>query len=590
VISFITALLVFAFVQFVLTLALRFLNLGPTIHAREHVLANYSNKMVYLLLIGYVLLTAYSVINGVVVAAWFYVFALLLVALTLSALVGKAPDFRILGIVFAVPIVAMLMGMLMNGSMPSGQDEGRFAGFAYNIIREGKWQPHVYLENNYYQLFHVVPFILATISSITGLDILSLVHPLTSLVVTLIVSLDIYLIIRNLKERRSAGLGLLGPILFLTTPPIMTSGFIPQILAVTFYLTALLILGKSASGMPYNAKLITLFLISVIGVVTHATYPILLLSTLIPMLIASNSRQQQMAEPRLLKSVIYLVTVFTLVYWTYTLILDQLVGTSSSWINGLISLLMGGTRPFEAGRQVWYSGAAPEVAYSWVLPIALAMAYAFAVLLSGLTGLGKIRKNFRNLRHDWLAVLAITGVTMLGAALVLRSSSGGWGVRYFYPFYILLIPASAIVIEKITEKRRIMNMAAVLIMIGLVSFYALQDPMRSIGEKDLFLVANRRTWVVAESLAQNVSLEVDYLLDPRVGIPFTALTFRSTPSLFYKDLKPSYNAMLVVLNLDNLGEQWVKGRIEEETLQRVANDSSVVYTDGLYSAFYVSLR
>ncbi len=570
-----------------MALVLRKLNFGPSFGAHQNLVSSYCRKAVWVLLVPYGVLTVSAVFTGTVSTAWFYAQALLIGALVFASLVGGKSESKLLGIVLAVPIVMMIMSMLVNGSMPMGQDEGKFTGFAYIILRDGKWQSGVFVENNYYQFFHVVPSVIATISMVTGLDIVYLVHPLTALVTTFVVNLDIYLVLRNLKEMGGLSVGLLGPILLLSTPPVSTSAFIPQVLAVAFYLTALALLSVETEGRFYHVRLLALFLISVIGVVTHAAYPILLLSTLIPTLIASSNRQNRTVRSRFLRDVVSFVLVFTFVYWTYTLILDQLVGTSGSWVHGLIVLLMGGAQPFTAGRQSWYSGVSAEIAYSWVFLLALAGAYLFAQLFGDFVRLRSVVKVFRDLKADWVATLGIVGILWLGLALVLRASYGGWGVRYFYPFYILLIPASVLMIRKIVENRKIVSVLAIVVMVCFASFYALHDPMRSVGNSEGFLVASRRTWTIAETLASKASLRVYYVLDPRISIPFTALTLQTIPALHYIKPDEPYATSVFVVNLDDLGSQWFNSTLDVSVRQQIVNRSyDLIYTDGLYQTYY----
>jgi len=260
-------------------------------------------------------------------------------------------------------------------------------------------------------------------------------------------------------------------------------------------------------------------------------------------------------------------------------------------IQSLMDLLTGQIEPFRAGRQVWYSTAPFQLAYSWVLLLGLAAAYIFTQLLNGVTTLKNVKKLITHLKGDWLVTVAITGILWLGTALITRASFGGWSVRYFYPFYLLLIPASAVIIGKIAGKKRIVNTVIIVIMVAVASFYAIQDPAFSLSANKILLVANKRTWIVAESLALNVSLDTRYRFDPRVSIPFGAMTLKSTPELYYSQSEHSYEATLVVLNLDDLGEQWASYWFEDDVLQGISNNSyGIVYTDGLYRAYYLDLE
>jgi len=588
ILSFVSALLVFAFIELVFVLILCKAKFGPRINHLENLLVPHLNIIVALCSLLFALVTVYSAtINESVPTAWYLLYGLLVGLLVLDSLIRKSADPRTISIALLIPVAITLMSFLMKGPMPTGQDEGRFAGFAYRIVQDGRWQSGVYSEATYYQFFHIVPYLMATLSIVTGLDVNFLVHPSMMLIVSLTMSLSIYVVIRNLGGKQGSRIGILGPVLLLSTPPIAALQFIPQILAEVLFLTAMILV--SLRTYTKSGRFLSLLIVSIIGVITHATYPLLLLSMLIPMSLAFGGRGNKIVKSGLLKSVIKIVSVFALAYYGSVLVLDQLVGTGKTFILSLLELLTGEIEPFTLGRQMWYSAVSPEIAFSWVLVLSLAATYVIVKILDCMFKLRSVQKVFGHLKSDWLVGVTVAGVLWLGFGLMLRSSYAGWGARYFFPFYLLLLPASAVVIGKIARKRRIINTAIIVVIIAVASFYALQDPALSVGPNNILLVADKRSWNVAEDLALNVSLNTSYRLDPRVEIPFQATVVKSTPELAYSRLKLSYNATLIVLNLDNPGRQWASQWFEDDVLQGIKNNNyDVAYDDGLYRAWYLA--
>jgi len=254
--------------------------------------------------------------------------------------------------------------------------------------------------------------------------------------------------------------------------------------------------------------------------------------------------------------------------------------------------LTGTVEPFEAGRQVWYSAAPFEIAYSWALPIGLASSLVFLAIIGEKLDLRNLPRFPERIKSNWVLTVAITGILFLGSALVLRSSYGGWRVRYFYPFYLLLMPACITVIGKIVSKKRLISTAILVFLIAIASFYAMQDVALS-PQTDILLQADRRTWTIAETLAATFSSDAvgslarEYLMDARVAIPFQALALESMPKLYYEG-GSQISPRLIVVSFDRLGTEWASSYLEDQDLAAIKDDSySVVYTDGLYRGFSV---
>jgi len=586
--QFLYALITFVLVQFVVASALRMFSLGPEIRG-ECDLARGLKWAVIFGLVFYGLVTVYSSIIAERVMIWPFLNGLLIGFLILFSAMSKnrSSDLMMLVPALSIPTAVIALSLLINGPMPITQDEGRFAGFAYRIIQDGRWTPYAYFENAYYQFFHVIPYLQAVLSLITGQDVVYSIHPIVVLTTTLLICLNIYIVLKKFIPVHGTSLSFLGPILIALTPPISMLGFIPPNLAIAFYLSSLAtfsIFKKSNNHMLF----ILVVLISITGVITHATYSLLLLTTLIPLLLSWGNNVEP-SEKRLLKSVIRLVlivSILTLTYWAHTLIMDMLATTGKVWTDSLIELITGEIKPFEETlRPVWYFRAPTELACSWTLLPALTMAYIFTQAVPRLASLTNFKKTIQDLRSDSFFNLGVIGTLLIALALAFKATP--WGpTRYFYPFYMLLIPASSLVIGKTVDKKRIISITLIVIMISTTLFYAVQDPAVSPDIHKVMMLANKRSWTVAESLAQHASPNLKYRIDDRVMIGFEALIRKLIPLEIFGSIAKSDE--LLILNYDEVGKLWADYRFEEATLQAIKNgEYDIVFSDGSYKAYYI---
>jgi len=585
--QFLYALIVFVFIQFVVASVLRMFSPGPEIRGRCNLACGLKWATIFVL-VFYMLVTVYSAITAERVMIWPFLNGLLIGLLILFSAVkrDRSSDLMMLVTSLSVSIAVIGLSLLIDGPMPITQDEGRFAGFAYRIIQDGRWMPYAYFENTYYQFFHVIPYLQAVLSLITGQDVIYSIHPIVVLTTTLLACLGIYIVLKRFIPVHGTGLAVLGPTLIALTPPISMLGFIPPNLAIALYLSSLAafsIFRKSNNHMLF----ISVVLISVTGVITHATYSLLLLTTLIPLLFSWGNNAEP-SEKRLLKSVLRLVSIvsiLTLTYWAHTLIMDMLATTGKVWTDSLIELITGEIKPFETVRPVWYFRAPAELACSWTLLPALTTAYIFTQAVPRLASLTNFKKTIQDLRSDPFFNLGVIGTLLIALALAFKATP--WGpTRYFYPFYLLLMPTSSLVIGKIADKKGIMSITLIVIMISAISFYAIQDPAISPDIHQVVLLANKRSWIVAESLVQHASPNLRYRVEPRVEIGFEALTGKFMPLEIFGSTAKSDE--LLILNYDELGELWADYRFEEATLQAIKNgEYSVVFSDGSYKAYYI---
>jgi hypothetical protein len=591
-VSFIQALMIFAVAQFVLITGLLKFNRGLRLGEKANLVAKHLSKAILIVFIAFVAVTAYAVMNETLPAVWPFLYVSLVGIILFDCVVNlnKRPLTTVLAL--CLPVLVAIVSMAIAGPMPVGSDEGRFAGYAYRIIQDGKWQPNVYVDNPFYQFFNIVPYLLATLSMITGLDVVYFVHPIAVILVRLVMSLCLYVVLKHLIPKQMGNIAVLGPILLLSIPPLAISDFIPSTLAVTFYLGAMAFLCVELESKYNNMRFLLIVLISIIGILTHPTYPLLLISTLVPMSLAFRSHKQKSMEHSYLRTLTFIVLVLAFLNWSHTIVLDQLAYTGKTFFQTLDQLVTGAITPFSASKPIWYAAAPFQLAYSWTLPIGFAGAYVISNFAGEAITAAKVKRMFGNLRQDWRTTIAIVGLFLLGAALILKTSFGGWNTRYFYSFFLLLIPASVLVIGKIASRRRVINIVIIVLAVAMASFFAMQDPALFPGGNDVLLQANRRSYVVAETFASNASLNIEYVLEPRVAIPFDAMAASLFPELFY----PSYDlrlfsAAIIVVNLDNIGSQWFAYSLYKNPsiINGVINNTfNIIYDDGSYKAWYTT--
>ncbi|MFX0141380.1 MAG: hypothetical protein ACFFDN_47520, partial [Candidatus Hodarchaeota archaeon] len=233
--SFWTALMMFFLIQFFLIIILNMINFGPLI---EKIKIRFIDRVFFLLFILYIIIVFYSILITNRFEIWFLLHGMLIGFLILNSIIKQKSSNFMTMIGFLIPLIMMFLSLIINGPMPITNDEGRFTGFAFKIIEDGRWTPNTYIENFYYQFFHTIPYIKTVIYLITGLDIIYQLHLLTVIIITLLYSLNIYIFVKKIIILYEMKLEILGPIFFYITPAITTLAFTPYNLAGAFFLTA----------------------------------------------------------------------------------------------------------------------------------------------------------------------------------------------------------------------------------------------------------------------------------------------------------------------------------------------------------------
>jgi len=568
-------------ITFLLALIANLFRLGPSVSEKSSFLRALLNRGTLILYFLFLVTSTYSILTAQRFSLWFYLYALLIGSIVYTMALPKTHQRPAMSFcAVSVPVIVLAVSLAISGPMPITQDEGRFTGFAFRIIEDGNWVSYRYPENIHYQFFHIVPFLKATVFMITGLDMLSVTHPLLVLSLTLLTALGVLMLARISinKDVRFLSLVTLAPILFLSTPPVSTIAFIPHTLSIALYLISFSIVIKALYQENLDRRNLTIvILISVVGVITHAIYPLLFLIS-VGMLLLAGKLLGYSHPPKLLGSAFKIVIVATIIYWTFSLLLEQVVTTGRSLTTSLVDLFFGEVQPFKSTRPMWYQQAPPELALSWVLFPALTGAFILLKLV-------KIRgRGISSIREPGV-FMGLTGLLILIVGLTSRMAPYSYH-RLFYSGYPLLIIPSILAIKGTVSKRKQFNVLMITFIIVAASFYAVQDPAVSPDIHKVMMLANKRSWAVAESLVQHASQNLKYRVDARVEIGFEALIAKSIPTEIFSSTVKSDE--LLVMNYDNLGKLWASRWYEEATLQAIENgEYDIVFSDGSYKAYYI---
>jgi hypothetical protein len=476
--------------------------------------------------------------------------------------------------VLSLPILVMATSLATSGPAPLTSDEGRFTGFAIRIIKDGKWIPYQYYENDYYQLFHVVPFLKALLGMIMSADIINTVHPLLVLLLTLFTTLAIYTLTRRILGLINEGsefqkLATLSPIIFLCSPTISTLEFIPQWVAASLYLlTFLIIISK-----PYcKAGIALVLLLSLAGVMIHAAYPILMLTSLGTLMMANALKGTK------LSGLFKYVMIVALTYWTHTIILDSIIDVGRGWFSRLIELHSESMRVAQV--QAEYSSAPSWMAYPWTLLPSFAFSTIFLKLVEKI-----LNRRAMNALERFIVELGVFGLMFLMLGFISRmfSLSHVALVRYSYASYLLLLPASIYAMRQVLSKGKMINILLIALIITSSAFCAIHDPKFSPDVFKFTTDADKRSWIVARTFGALLSPNIKYSFDTRIGIGIEALILGDHPELYGK--KPE-NAQIVIVALDNVGKANLNFWFGSKWVKIIESGNySIIFSDGCYKAY-----
>jgi len=588
-INFLNALFLFFCAQFATALLIYRFPIGPQI-CESTLLCNLLDKLA---LVFYILLLFSSVYSTITSSRfiWIWIFGALGTIIIMRIMFCTLHTSQLLFYAVSLPSLTLIISLIINGPFPLTSDEGCFSLYAFRILRDGRWIPYKYSSIvSYYEFFPLVPYLKAVLQMVTGLDMAYGVHPLLVIYITLLISISIYSLVRCIIVKspnteiplKPSVFAALSPLLFLGSPPLSTIAFIPYTVSSSLVVVTFLTLTKFLYNQRQGYLFILLFLI-ISGVIAHPIYPICLLISLgvtIILKIFTYVRSE-------IKKVFLIVSIFTLGYWIYTYVFRIILNYEEGWFTSFINFISGSIEPFSGmhGKPLYVSLVPPEVAFSWSLLPAIAS-------VSILCGILDFKNNKKMDDFKWFSIaLGGLGMFLLFIGFCLRMSPSRT-TRYFYISYFFLIPISIDIIRQIAFKRRILNLLILVLIITMAITEGIQDPAISPDIYNATTNANKRSWMVAETLATMYLPTIKFYFDTRVDIAFSTIAGNKSDLLLsssHPDMK------VIVLGLDDVGVRcldgwlgaWFGSKCSEVKGNIERYNYSVVYSDGLYKAFVI---
>jgi len=494
-------------------------------------------------------------------------------------------------IVALMPVVVMVS---TKHPLPLG-DDARFVGFAAAIEGDGRWILFKYLENPYYQFFHLIPVVEHVLASVTGVGVESVAGIMTCYLMLKLTLYLTYFVLLFLVVRRlvyGAPSSLVAILLLSITPPLALSQVVHQGYAIVLSLATLLVMLRWREGGS-RADAIAKYPLWVSGVVAHATYTIMVLAFALPMIIESKRGARRIAEA------VGVMLVISLAYWIYTYVMDLIVRPAVDAFDRLVDLITGRVPPFYGGWQPWYGPEQQTFFIAWALVPSIVASYAlfsipsaFSMITSYTTPLVK-KARTKGLLEDnhnttaclkrYVSISGLLGLVGTGINFLLRQSASIGG-RYFYWLYLLMLPLSALVVMKASKK--LVSLILCIALISTVSFYGIQDITLSGNTYTNGRGwADRKSWEISWTMSSLLPSEVSLTSDPRVGTPLSVISF-------FEGLKRTYPEQgqlpqLIIIGMDHIGYRTLLG-VESwyRTSSLVERAKGIVMSFGSYKAYY----
>ncbi len=465
--------------------------------------------------------------------------------------------------------------------LPLG-DDARFIGFAAAMNSDGRWIPFKYVENPYYQFFHLIPFLEYVLSTVTGFGALGITglmgYYLTlKYCIYLTYFIFVYFLVKEItREISNSFIALL---LLSITPTLSLIQLVHQYYAIVLSLvTIYLMLKLFRDPKPLTAILIILF---IPGIIAHATYTLIIASFLLPLLITKVSK----AFRSRVSNIILILIMMSLAYWMYTYVFDVIARPGVNALTRLVDLLTGRTIPFQEARLPWYTSGMEQYFWAWALIPSITSAYLILQIASAFLG-----KNGPIIPlKSYVGTLGLLGLVATGVNFLLRSLPT-FGGRYFYWLYLLMLPLSAITIIWISRKSASLILSITLI--SVISFYGIQDPTLSantFGNKIGW--ADRTSWEITSNLASYIDHSAKTWLDPRIGVPISALSSQEKGSA-------TTQQVIAIVGIDEVGLYGLQKNphavhffaeyfdIEPKELMNYVSEMNVVFSGSVYLAIW----
>jgi hypothetical protein len=489
-------------------------------------------------------------------------------------------------IVALMPVVVMVS---TKHPLPLG-DDARFVGFAAAIEGDGRWIPFKYLENPYYQFFHLIPVVEHVLASVTGVGVKSIAG-ITTCYLTLKLTLYLtyfallFLVVRRLVD--GAPSSLVAVLLLSITPPLALSQVVHQGYAIVLSLATLLVMLRWREGGS-RADAIAKYPLWVSGVVAHATYTIMVLAFALPMIIESKRGARRIAEA------IEIMLVISLAYWIYTYVMDLIVRPTVNAFDRLVDLITGRVPPFYGTAQPWYGPEQQTFFVAWALIPSMVISYYFLLLIlvafpkmvfhatsSTKRGSSKESPNegyeAKASFRTYTGALSFLGLGGTAINFMLRTLPT-FGGRYFYWLYLLMLPSSVILMTK--TSRKILGLFLSIILISIVAFYGVRDPTIMANTYGNYIEwADRKSWDISRDISAFLDTSLSIRADARLATPLSVIIPNGFNSTGF-NVKPH----MLLIGIDRIGFSQIS--LEPNVLRLIdINHSNVVFASLIYRGF-----
>jgi len=526
-----------------LTIAWTFIQvIGKTSSKRFNL--NISNHLILTAFVLYVTLTVLLVNMDVSLFPYLHAVMFALTFLSISCSSG-AGSRSLLMVTLFVALMPVLVMVSTKHPLPLG-DDARFIGFAAAIEDDGRWVPFKYPENSYYQFFHLIPALEYILASVTGVSIKSITgimscYLILKLTLYLTYFLLLFLVVRKLVGNSSGSLASL--LLLSMTPPLALSQIVHQCYAIVLSLASLFVLLNvlRENSSSSRADIIINYLLWLAGVVAHATYTIMLLAFSLPLTLINKSREAQ----RKIARAAGLILIISLTYWMYTYVTDVIVRPTVSAFDRLTDLIIGRAIPFYEARQPWYGPEHQMFFIAWALIPSIIISYYLMQFIKFIRSKESLKAdpsiNISLGKYPYILGLVGLGGTVINFMLRALHTFGG---RYFYWLYLLMLPLSVLVVDRVS--RKLVSLILCIALLSMVSFYGIQDPTLSANTySEKIGWADKTSWDISICLNPHIDYTIQLWLDPRIRVPLDALAPPIVPT--------SSDQVLAIVGLDRVG-------------------------------------
>ena len=179
-------------------------------------------------------------------------------------------------------------------------------------------------------------------------------------------------------------------------------------------------------------------------------------------------------------------------------------------------------------------------------------------------------------------ILGFIGLSALTLNYFGRSVSWIYG-QNFYWLYLLILPLSTQ--NMISLLRRPLPSMISLVLISLITFYAVQDPTLSGNTYGNYMGwADSHSWKVAHSIASLLPSYVTFIGDSRIEVPLSYLRFHMNITIEYP--LPYQVPKLLIAGNDWIGDRTIKGAESWYHISLLDRQRNVVFTTCSYTVHH----